>query len=113
MLMILAITIHNIPGKSCLSVCPSSPARGQPLPRVGAILGGSYGAAAVSPFFFLLPPCPAGARVPLDEVPHGTSCSLGRAEPPEVLAANPPPPTVRRGLGGSLCCILEHLQPRW
>lgn len=38
MLMILAITIHNIPGKPRLSVHPSIPARGQPFPGVDAIL---------------------------------------------------------------------------
>lgn len=49
MLMILAITIHNIPGRSC----PSIPAHGQPLPE--AIPGGSRTAAATfSPFFCFL-----------------------------------------------------------
>lgn len=56
LLMILAITIHNIPGKSWLSVHPP-----QPLSGVSAILegsvpswGGQMVAAAFSPFCFLV-----------------------------------------------------------
>lgn len=101
MLMILAITIHNIPGKSHPSVHPILTC-GQPLPRVDAILGRSDRAAAFSSFFFFLLFADGtrrvGAWVPFDKVYHVKSRSFGRAEPRKVLAAKP---LMGRGLGGS------------
>ena len=116
MLMILAITIHNIPGKSCPSVHPSRLA--------GSLFPGSMPSwedrtglpPSLPPSFFLLladGTRQVGAWVPFDKVYHVKSCSLGRAEPCKVLAAKP---VMGRGLEGSpwagaRCCVLNICSP--
>lgn len=121
MLMILAITIHNIPGKPRLSVHPSQ--------LLDSLFLGSMPSWRIMQGWHLLPLLlsPAahrwhwlrGSWVPFDEGYHVRSCSLGTAEPRTFLAAKP---CMGRGLGGSpwararcrvlnICSLARYCQP--
>lgn len=96
MLMILAITIHNIPGGSCPSVHP--PRLAGSLCPVPSWEGRAGLPPSLPPLFLPDGTRPVGARLPFGKIHHVKSCSLGWAEPCKVWAAKPP---ARWGLGGS------------